>query len=76
MPEVHALLSASAAERWMNCPGSVAATKDLPSSTSVYAEEGTLAHSLCELKVRKLFGIPDPMPRSKYLEDLAGIKPN
>lgn len=76
MPEVHALLSASAAERWMNCPGSVAATKDLPSSTSVYAEEGTLAHSLCELKVRKLFGIPEPMPRSKYLEELAVIKAN
>ena len=76
MPTAHALLSASAADRWMNCPGSVAATKDLPSTTSVYAEEGTLAHSLCELKVRKLFGIPEPMPRSKYLEELAVIKAN
>ena len=74
MPNVHAVLSASAAERWMNCPGSVAATKDLPESTSVYAEEGTLAHSLCELKVRKLFGIPDPMPRSEYQKQLDAIK--
>lgn len=66
MPDVHALLSASSAERWMNCPGSVRATKDLPGKTTVYAEEGTLCHKLCELKLRKLFGIPEPMPRAAY----------
>lgn len=74
MPDVHAVLSASSSERWMHCPGSVAATKDLPDKGSVYAAEGTLAHSLCELKVRKLFGIPKPMPRSQYMDELAKIK--
>lgn len=74
MPEQHALLSASAAERWMNCPGSVAATKDIPDTGSVYAAEGTLAHSLCELKLRKLYGIPRPMKRSVYITRLTEIK--
>lgn len=74
MPDKHALLSASAAERWMNCPGSVSATKDLPATTSVYAEEGTLAHSLCELKLCKLFGIPKPMKRTEWQESWAKIK--
>ncbi len=40
----HALLSPSAAKRWMTCHGSVLLSKDIPSTTSVYAEEGTLAH--------------------------------
>lgn len=74
MPDKHAVLSASAAERWMNCPGSVAATKDLPGATSIYAEEGTLAHSLCELKLCKLFGIPKPMKRTEWQESWAKIK--
>lgn len=69
----HALLSASAAERWMNCPGSVAATQGIPDRTSSYAEEGTLAHRLCELKLRKLFGIPESMGRSAYKAELDSI---
>lgn len=32
--------------RWSACPGSVRLCKDLPSRTSKYAEEGTLAHDL------------------------------
>lgn len=46
--KAHATLSASAAERWLNCPGSVRLTKDLPDETSIYAEEGTRAHDLAE----------------------------
>lgn len=42
----HALLSASGCRRWWNCPGSIAATKDMPRTTSQYAAEGTLAHQL------------------------------
>lgn len=33
-------------DRWSRCPGSVRLSKDLPSTTSSYAEEGTLAHDL------------------------------
>lgn len=54
-PETHAVLSASSAERWMHCPGSVALSKDIPESSSDYAEEGRLAHALAELKLRKKF---------------------
>lgn len=52
MSKKHALLAPSAAKRWMGCPGSVALTKDLPRTSSVYADEGTKAHEYCELYVR------------------------
>lgn len=48
MPEVHAVLGASSAHRWMNCPGSVALNANAPDRSSTYADEGTLAHSLAE----------------------------
>ena len=44
----HARLSPSAAERWMNCPGSVNLTAGMSESTSEYAQEGTNAHFLLE----------------------------
>jgi hypothetical protein len=56
-PSQHALLSPSSAERWLQCPASVLATKDLPKqSDSPYAHEGTVAHSLAELKASVHFG--------------------
>ena len=48
----HARLGASKSERWMNCPGSVALTADIPETTSKYAEEGTVAHELAALMLR------------------------
>ena len=45
----HALLSPSSADRWINCPASVMLGRDLPDTTSPYAEEGTRAHELCEM---------------------------
>lgn len=53
MPTQHALLSASGAHRWLHCTGSPLLEKDFPDTTSVYAQEGTLAHELCELKLKK-----------------------
>lgn len=41
----HARLGASKSERWMNCPGSVALTADIPETTSKWADEGTVAHA-------------------------------
>jgi len=40
----HALLSASGASRWLNCPPSARLEEGYPDSTSEFAEEGTLAH--------------------------------
>ena len=49
LPE-HTRLSASGAERWMNCPGSqvLAETLGLTGEESSYAAEGTAAHALAE----------------------------
>lgn len=48
----HAKLSASGASRWATCPGSVQMEKGIPDKESVYAQEGTLAHEMSELKLK------------------------
>lgn len=53
--KAHALLSASSAKKWIHCPPSAMLEASLPDENSAYAEEGTLAHSICELKLSKLF---------------------
>lgn len=54
-PTQHALLSASSASRWLNCTAAPRFEEQFPEKTSEYAEEGRLAHSICELKVIKKF---------------------
>ena len=50
----HARLSPSASHRWINCPGSVHLAEQCPPQTgSAYTAEGTEAHALAELKLRK-----------------------
>ena len=44
----HAFLSCSGAYRWMTCPGSPRLEAQFPRQESVYAAEGTTAHSLLE----------------------------
>lgn len=49
----HALLAPSAAHRWLACPASVPFSLQFPDGeTSVYAEEGTLAHAAAECILR------------------------
>ena len=63
MPPIqHALLSASSAYRWLKCPPSVMATKDIRDEPSVYAEEGSTAHEMAEYKVRRYLGEADIEP--------------
>ena len=71
MPEEHAFLSASGAHRWINCTPSAALEKQFPDTAGSYAAEGTLAHSLAELKLRKQFEIMKP---SAYKQRLAEIQ--
>lgn len=53
MTKKHAKLSASGSSKWLNCPGSVEAESKIPNKQSVYAEEGTLAHELADICLKK-----------------------
>ena len=44
----HARFSASGSERWLSCPASIKAEIPYPNTSSVFAEEGTLAHELAD----------------------------
>lgn len=44
----HARLSPSGAHRWANCPGSVRLSEGIPNTSSIFADEGTAAHTLAE----------------------------
>lgn len=64
----HALLSASSAKKWLNCTPSARLEDALPDEQSEYAAEGTLAHSICELKLAKQFtdkNMPDKTYKSR-----------
>lgn len=70
----HAVLSASSAHRWLNCPGSVQLEQAYPDTTSEFAAEGTLAHEICELKLRA-YAI-EPMGKAEYSSRMAALKAN
>ena len=49
----HALLSASSAHRWLNCPPSAVAVEAYPNPDTDYTREGTLAHEVAEKIARQ-----------------------
>lgn len=58
----HAILSPSSAKRWIHCTPSALLAEAAGSKTSVYAEEGTLAHEIAEHALTQyLEGIYDPI---------------
>ena len=61
-PNGHALLSASAADRWLHCPPSARLCELYEDKGSDYAAEGTDAHTLCEYKLRKALGMEATAP--------------
>jgi hypothetical protein len=73
----HAVLSASGADRWINCTPSVRLEEqDLRSeneTTSVYAREGTLAHEFADLYLTKFNGA---ISEKEYLKQVAVLKKN
>ena len=70
----HAVLSASGASRWLACTPSARLEEQFPDSTSEYAKEGTLAHEVCELKVRK--NLIELMSTRTYNTKLKKLKEN
>lgn len=69
-PSLHAVLGASSAHRWLACTPSARLSEKLTerfgSESSPYAAEGTKAHALAELKVRKAFYDADGMSAAKH----------
>lgn len=63
---MHAVLSPSSAERWITCPGSVRLVKQAQADglavdrETEYAEEGTLAHTVAEIKAGLAYGLLPP----------------
>lgn len=67
MPK-HAKLSASGAELWTNCPGSVHMAELFPETTSPAAEEGTLAHALAQTMIENArAGSASPQISAEYM---------
>lgn len=56
--KIHATLSASSSERWLNCPPSARLCETYEDKGSDYAAEGTDAHTLCEYRLKQALGIP------------------
>ena len=53
----HALLSPSAAHRWIHCTAAPRLEADVEDSGSSFAEEGTLAHAYCAKKLKAFLGL-------------------
>lgn len=54
MPGEHAKLSASGSKRWLACPGSIVLEALYPEEDTSYAAEGTRAHALAEITLRRI----------------------
>ena len=76
----HALLSPSSSKRWLNCPPSARLAESVENKSSVYADEGTLAHEIAqnalELWDRGLYypeidelPVPDDLAKSPYFSE-------
>lgn len=70
----HAVLSASGAERWMNCTPSARMEEELPEETSDYAEEGTLAHEISQTLLLHRAGKRTKADHNKIMKGLIDNK--
>lgn len=57
MPGQHALLSPSAAHRWLNCTAAPRLEENVEDKGSSYADEGTLAHAYCAKHLKTFLGV-------------------
>ncbi|MEJ6019854.1 DUF2800 domain-containing protein [Corynebacterium sp. H113] len=66
----HALLSASSAHRWLNCPPSAVLADQQPApADSPAAAQGTAAHELAEHKLRKHLKLRSTYPASDLIDE-------
>jgi RecB family exonuclease len=69
MPNAHALLSPSAAHRWIHCTPSVRLEEGVQDQGSDFAAEGTLAHAIASRKILETLGRPHD-EQDKEIEEL------
>jgi hypothetical protein len=72
----HALLGASKAAQWINCPPSARLQESVPDKRSSYADEGTAAHELSEIKLRRRILPCDSKERKQLETALEYLKQN
>ncbi|WJY73254.1 DUF2800 domain-containing protein [Corynebacterium auriscanis] len=65
----HALLSASGANRWLNCTPSALIETRYPDTSSDAADQGTAAHELAEHKLRNHLGTDTTRPTSTWHDE-------
>jgi len=70
MPEKHAILSASAAGRWLECPPSAQLERKFKDTSSEAAQEGTLAHELGEINLKFRLDSIDQLKWSKHIKKI------
>lgn len=70
----HALLSASSAHRWLACTPSPKLEEQFEDKGSEFAAEGTLAHEIAELKLRKHY--VEPISTRKFNSQIKKFKEN
>ena len=66
----HALISPSAAHRWLNCPKAPRLEATLPKKVSIYANEGILAHKACEIAAKYRFHMVEMFEYRQVIERL------
>lgn len=69
MPDSHALLSASSAHRWLNCPPSALVVDGVADAPSDAALQGTAAHALAEYKLLRFLKRRAKRPTSEWIDE-------
>ncbi|MGE7718073.1 DUF2800 domain-containing protein [Priestia megaterium] len=72
----HALLGASKADQWINCPPSARLQESIPDKRSEFADEGTAAHELSELILRRRLTPCNAAERKRLDKAIADFKKN
>lgn len=79
-PNLHSVIGPSSADRWLHCPGSVRLGEKFRERfgdrSSPFAEEGTAAHELAELKLRRESGEINDFVFKETSKALMDSKPN
>ncbi len=70
----HALLGASKADQWINCPPSARLQESVPDKRSEFADEGTAAHELSELILRRRLTPCNAAERKRLDKAIADFK--